>query len=292
MGTENSNYVYAYLDPRSLGPVIYGNHTFSKVPYYIGLSKLDHRKFSHLNTALDSDKKCLKTNLIRKLIKLFGEDAVRENIIVVKDNLTHEESCELEIELIKLIGRRDLNQGPLVNHTAGGDGGVDLSGEALYRRNRNIAKSLIGARSCYSYTPEESARLNSESMTKWFDQNRNKTLDDLPKLVYRRYYSQTTHLRSGSNNGMTKFYYIVVSPDGGYHIASRGCLRKLASKLNIPYTTLEISARQNEERKDGKFTRIMRSSGIGHFSFRCKSLKESPIDISMGNQQPRPRLPG
>ena len=41
---------------------------------------------------------------------------------VVKDNLSHQEACELEQLLILEYGRRDLNTGYLVNMTNGGDG--------------------------------------------------------------------------------------------------------------------------------------------------------------------------
>lgn len=41
---------------------------------------------------------------------------------IILDNLTWEEACTKEIEFIKLYGRRDLNQGTLVNMTEGGEG--------------------------------------------------------------------------------------------------------------------------------------------------------------------------
>ena len=41
---------------------------------------------------------------------------------IVKDNLSHQEACELEQLLILEYGRRDLNTGYLVNMTDGGDG--------------------------------------------------------------------------------------------------------------------------------------------------------------------------
>lgn len=41
---------------------------------------------------------------------------------IVHSDLTSDEACELEIQYIKRIGRRDLGLGPLVNMTNGGDG--------------------------------------------------------------------------------------------------------------------------------------------------------------------------
>ena len=41
---------------------------------------------------------------------------------VLETGLTKEQAFKKEVQLIKQIGRRDLNKGPLVNHTNGGDG--------------------------------------------------------------------------------------------------------------------------------------------------------------------------
>jgi hypothetical protein len=45
-------------------------------------------------------------------------------IEIILDDLTWEEACEKEIEFIRLYGRRDLNEGILVNMTNGGEGQV------------------------------------------------------------------------------------------------------------------------------------------------------------------------
>lgn len=44
------------------------------------------------------------------------------DVQVLYENLTREEACELEKNLISFYGRRDLNKGTLVNMTDGGDG--------------------------------------------------------------------------------------------------------------------------------------------------------------------------
>lgn len=41
---------------------------------------------------------------------------------IIKDNLLHEDAIKIEIELIKLYGRKDLGLGTLVNMTDGGEG--------------------------------------------------------------------------------------------------------------------------------------------------------------------------
>lgn len=288
----NTAYVYAYLNPLKSGLYKYGDYEFCNEPYYIGMSANDpYRKFSHIYEAKDNiNNYSYKLNKIRKLIRECGEETVINNIIIIADNLTREDAGDLEINLISLIGRKDLGTGPLTNLTMGGEGAVGMSVEACMKRAASILANR-SPRSCYSYTPEESAESNSRSMIEFFYNNRNKTLDDLPELKYRRFYSRTTHGRSGTKNGMASFYYLVITDDGGYHLASKGCMKYLAEKLNIAATTIECSARDNERRSDGKFTRIMRGSGYGSFALRFSSISKCPIDITMGNQQPKPNLP-
>jgi hypothetical protein len=47
--------------------------------------------------------------------------------MIIHTNLSRKESCELEKQYIKQIGRRDLGLGALVNHTDGGDGGDNFT---------------------------------------------------------------------------------------------------------------------------------------------------------------------
>jgi hypothetical protein len=61
---------------------------------------------------------------------------------IVIDNISWEEACAKEIELIKLYGRRDLNEGTLCNLTDGGEGIVGLVFTEEHKRN--IAKGGIG----------------------------------------------------------------------------------------------------------------------------------------------------
>ena len=75
---------------------------------------------------------------------------------IMFDDLTWEEACEKEKEFIKIYGRKDLNEGTLVNLTDGGDGSLNVSPESRkkqsemmknsfrdekYRKNISIAKT-------------------------------------------------------------------------------------------------------------------------------------------------------
>ena len=53
------------------------------------------------------------------------------NVVIIHENLTRREACELEKKYITQIGRRDLGLGPLVNLTDGGDGGATNKGKSM-----------------------------------------------------------------------------------------------------------------------------------------------------------------
>ena len=110
--TNNNNfYVYIYLDPRKPGKYTYGDCCFLYEPFYIGKGKGNRYKdYNYRNNYFQ--------NKINK-IKRCGYELI---IIKIEDRLNENESFILESKLIKLIGRFDLNKGPLINLTDGGEG--------------------------------------------------------------------------------------------------------------------------------------------------------------------------
>lgn len=65
------------------------------------------------------------------------------SVDIIEYNLSWEEACEREKYWIKFYGRRDLNEGTLVNMTEGGEGVKGHSDELKDRlRNINLGKSL------------------------------------------------------------------------------------------------------------------------------------------------------
>lgn len=110
----NIYYVYVYYDTND-------------TPFYVGYGK-NNRMYDHLNEAkknLTSSKNQRKLNKIRKMLR----EGIEPTIKVIRDKLSRQEACELEIELIEKFGRADLGLGPLTNMTKGGDGTVDWSDE-------------------------------------------------------------------------------------------------------------------------------------------------------------------
>jgi hypothetical protein len=59
------------------------------------------------------------------------------SVEILYDNIEWEMACELEIKLIKEIGRKDLGLGPLINLTNGGEGTI---GRIVSEKTREIAR--------------------------------------------------------------------------------------------------------------------------------------------------------
>ncbi len=114
----NKSYVYILLDPRKPGKYTYGDYSFKYEPFYIGKSSEKYNRFKdHLRESKSG--KTFKSYKIRNIKKETSEDPI---FIKIEDIISEKESFDLETELIKLIGRYDLNKGPLTNLTNGGEG--------------------------------------------------------------------------------------------------------------------------------------------------------------------------
>lgn len=110
-------FVYAYLDPRKPGNYTYGQFTFDYEPFYIGMG-VRSRDTSHLREA--RHKAGHEHPKIAK-IQAIWKDGTDPIIRRLREKLTNAEAAELEQQLIRLIGRQDLNQGPLTNLSDGGE---------------------------------------------------------------------------------------------------------------------------------------------------------------------------
>ena len=100
-------YAYIYRHPGTLEP------------FYVGKGKGD-RAESHL-------KKAKNTHLRRRIAKMLSEGLhpLIEKICAINED----HALFLEVCLISVLGRQDLNRGPLLNHTDGGDGLKNASPE-------------------------------------------------------------------------------------------------------------------------------------------------------------------
>lgn len=143
--TRNNYYVYVYLDPRKEGKFQYGNLLFGYEPFYIGKG-VGNRLYKHISKYyLKKESHLYKTRRIKKLIRL-GYDLKNNFITKIKENLSDQESFILEKYLIRTIGRKNLNKGPLLNSTDGGEG---TSGRIVSEKEKEIHRlCALGNKNC------------------------------------------------------------------------------------------------------------------------------------------------
>lgn len=143
---EDIFYTYIYLDPRKLGNYEYDDIDFSYEPFYIGKGK-DTRDVTHLKEP--------KNSFLENKIKRISSEGFEPIISRFSENLCETEAFDLEIELIRKIGRRDLGLGPLTNLTDGGEGISGMSDQvrqqiSIKLKGREVwNKGLRGAQVSY-----------------------------------------------------------------------------------------------------------------------------------------------
>ncbi len=104
-----SYYVYTYSDPDT------------NQPFYVGKGT-EYRSVIHLQEAQRAiNKPGRKSRKINKIIKILKQNKLPLIDKVVTD-ITNDEACKIEIELILKFGRLDIGTGILYNLTDGGDG--------------------------------------------------------------------------------------------------------------------------------------------------------------------------
>lgn len=127
------HYVYVYLDTRKPGQYIYQDLKFDYEPFYVGQGK-NNRCYS----GLKNGGSFYKRNKINKIFSDGFEPVVKK----IYENIDFEIAVKLEIDTIKKIGRKDINKGPLVNLTDGGEGTRNIS---KIIKNR-LAKERTGSK--------------------------------------------------------------------------------------------------------------------------------------------------
>ncbi len=125
---KNNYYVYVFLDPNK-GNKNYENYHFEGEPFYVGKGKgqrIDHH-----------EEMCFKKTTMyngffyKKLRKMIRKN-YNYTKLIYRSNLSEIDAYSLEIELIKIIGRRSLKEGPLTNIREGGQGAKD--GKRAYKK--------------------------------------------------------------------------------------------------------------------------------------------------------------
>ena len=109
---EKKYYIYLFLDSSKPGEYIYDDIKLEYEPFYVGKGCGDRIKSS-----LFDRESPFKVNKIKSL----RDNKIEIISIKLFENLENEESLEIEKDVIKKIGRRDLKLGPLTNLTDGGN---------------------------------------------------------------------------------------------------------------------------------------------------------------------------
>lgn len=140
---ENNYEVYALVDVSKPVSLEYktsvGTLTFSHEPFYVGKGKGIRRRL-HVQKVVRGarDANPFKQNKIKKLIEngFYPED------IVLLCGLKEDDAYELEREIISIVGRRDIGEGPLTNLDDGGPSGGRLSDSSRARMSSSAKARL------------------------------------------------------------------------------------------------------------------------------------------------------
>ena len=115
-------------------------------PFYIGIGDTESRAYNRINRS-------------KRWKSIAGKGYEVE---VLFDNITWDEACEKEKELINLYGRRDLKTGTLVNMTDGGEGTFGYKHKDSVKQKLKDLYSGEGNRWYGKKRPEHSERLKGE----------------------------------------------------------------------------------------------------------------------------------
>lgn len=103
-------YVYVLLKTYKPGKYTYNNLEFEFEPFYVGKG----HKFKNYDR-IEVSKKCGNNNFKMNIINKHNKLNLDVTAFKYKDLLTNNEAIELEKELIEIIGKSNLNKGPLCN---------------------------------------------------------------------------------------------------------------------------------------------------------------------------------
>ena len=102
--------------------------------FYIGIGK-DNSKYERAYSTKNRNKHWIGIN---------NTAAIKVDILY--DNISWEEACKKERDLILIHGRRDLKEGTLVNMTDGGDGQINMSAETIEKIRATLSGKKLSDR--------------------------------------------------------------------------------------------------------------------------------------------------
>ncbi len=147
MESDKKYYVYVLLDQRERGKFRFGEYSFKYRPFYVGKGcqgrHLRHsmdalRGVENVHTRVNSR----KTHKIRSIFADTGEPPIS---LKLHEGLTEQEAYGIEVYVIATIGTVNLEDGPLLNLSLGGKGGLGIKRKtptAAQRRRMSKAVKL------------------------------------------------------------------------------------------------------------------------------------------------------
>lgn len=150
----NKFYVYIYLDIDTVGEYKYTinnkEYIFSNMPRYVGKGYTGkttsnqnyNRMYNHLYV---KDRHTHFYCWLKSLYKKgYNKEDIKPYIIKLIDNLSEEDAFKYEKEFIDVIGRRDKNNGTLLNLCDGGGGSANLSDEIKLKISKANKGRFVG----------------------------------------------------------------------------------------------------------------------------------------------------
>lgn len=206
-------YVYVYLDPRKPGIYNFDPYQFDFKPFYIGKGSGNRYK------VLYNRNKWFKN--ICKAINNVGFEPI---VVKLYWNIDELMTFKEEERLIKLIGRRDLGRGPLLNFTDGGFSGIAgriISKETKQKQSTSLKKK---------YKNSNLAAVHSKTMKRKY---KNGTIKH--PWIGKKHSLKTKEKMSNSNRNKI-FTYKLTSPTGEtYTVTSlrNFCLKNGLTQSNM-----------------------------------------------------------
>ena len=243
-------YIYIYLNPLKQGKYVYKKFHFDYEPFYVGLGKGD-RIYHHTypnNLKFNS----LKNNIILKILR-NNQKPIRFKLY---ENITLESAKRLEVYLIKLIGRRNLEKGPLSNLTDGGEGAKGVLFTEEMREKRRGENNYFYHKKHTDETKQKIRESIGDSRKGELNANfNNKWSEEFKKESSIRQKENHKHL-TGDNNQANRPEVKKKISDG-----KMGLLNPRAKKWML------ISPKKEEIVIDGGIKRNLKTYGLDYQSF-------------------------
>jgi len=169
---------------------------------------------------------------------------------IVATNLSKEDADKLEIDLIKSYGRKDINEGTLVNLTDGGDGSGKRSleyCEQLSLRMRGENHPMWGKKHNKNWVENNSKskigkKLSEETKKKMSESRKGQKRTDETKRKMSESLSgdrNPMYGRTGDRNPASKLTWNIVKEIRDSYKEGNTSIRKLAKKYNVSNITIE-----------------------------------------------------